>query len=539
TLSAASTRTITVEVSTVDQTATAGTDFTGITNQLVTFTPGQTVQTVEVSIIGDTAIEQEEFFEVVLTNASNASILDGIGQGNIQDNDNPGPTSTIGVNFQGTDSTQIGFTPPDTMGAVGPDHIVELLNGRFAVYDKLTGAEITSSNSDQFVTANGGVIPAGQSVFDPRIVYDQDSGRWFAAFIDALTPANTIYVMVSTSSDPTMPWQTVQFIGDTVASNRFNDYETLSVDADGVYLGTNNFVNNGGFDVSLYSIPKADLLAATPTIANLSRFENLNAGMFGSTPQPALDFGPSDGVAAFFSASGSGRITRTDISGATGPGAVLGTPIDITVPAYTGAPPGDQPGGVTPLENVSPRFGGNVVEVGSSFWMTHAVLDMGTGNSAVRWYEIDENTNALLQTGTIVDPALDFLDPSIAVNDTGSVVIGYTGTGPAQSPSSYASIGQTTAGVTTFTPPTLLQQGTGTYVAAGGRNRWGDYSATVLDPANPAAFWTFQQLTIGNNDFAVQITNVNIGAPPPPTPMPPPATTGVGYTIDGGDGNDN
>lgn len=537
TLSEPTAKIVTVEFSTVNQTASAGNDFVGINNQIVTFAPGETVQNVDVSIIGDTVIESEEFFRVTLSNPINASIFDGLGQGNIQDNDNPGPNSQIGLNFQGTDSTQLPFTPPDTMGAVGPNHIVELLNGRFAVYDKATGTELTSSTLDQFVTANGGVIPPLGFTFDPRVVFDPTSDRWFAAVIDANTPANNIYVLVSTSNDPTQPWQAVQFVGDTIGNNRFNDYETLAVDADGVYLATNNF-GATTFDVSLYSIPKADLLAATPTIANLTRFENLNAGTFGDTLQPALDFGPSDGVAAVFSTGGSGTLFRTDISGAGGAMATIGAPISITVPPYSAAPPGDQPSGTPPLENVSPRIVGNVKEVGTSFWLTHAVLDSATGNSAARWYEIDESTNQVIQVGTISDPNLDFLDPTIAVNNAGDVVIGYTGTGLFQSPSSYASIGQTVNGVTTFNQPLLLQQGTGTYFA-GARNRWGDYSATVVDPSDPKTFWTFQELTIGGNEFAVQITEIKIGdPPPPPVPGPPILVVDLGDTMRGGSGND-
>ena len=50
-----------------------------------------------------------------------------------------------------------------------------------------------------------------------------------------------------------------------VPSYRFGDYVTMGLDADGVYLATNNFGGPTGFDVSIYSIPKADLLLPTPT----------------------------------------------------------------------------------------------------------------------------------------------------------------------------------------------------------------------------------------------------------------------------------
>ena len=68
------------------------------------------------------------------------------------------------------------FIPPDTDGAVGPNHIVELINGAYAVYNKSgTGkpAPVTSLGLDAFWKA-AGVTPSGSfpTTFDPRVVYD-------------------------------------------------------------------------------------------------------------------------------------------------------------------------------------------------------------------------------------------------------------------------------------------------------------------------------------------------------------------------------
>src|SRR5204863_10040296 len=41
----------------------------------------------------------------------------------------------------GTDSSAL---PADTTGVIGPNHFVELLNGRFAVYDRNTGQRVLS-----------------------------------------------------------------------------------------------------------------------------------------------------------------------------------------------------------------------------------------------------------------------------------------------------------------------------------------------------------------------------------------------------------
>jgi hypothetical protein len=156
------------------------------------------------------------------------------------------------------------------------------------------------------------------------------------------------------------------------------------------------------------------------------------------------------------------------------------------------------------IENVAPRFVGNVFELGASLWAVHAVQGSGT-NSALRWYEIDETANSVLQTALVNDANRDFHEPSIAVNDREDVVIGYTCSGPALAASVCVSVGATTGGVTTFENPAVLVTGGGPYyrdfctpsptVNCAERNRWGDYSATVIDPTNPCAFFTFQEYT--------------------------------------------
>ena len=80
---------VTVQVDTADGTATAGSDYTAIVGQTVTFPPGAATQTVNVSLNGDTAIEANETFFVNLSNATNANITDNQGLGTITNDDVP------------------------------------------------------------------------------------------------------------------------------------------------------------------------------------------------------------------------------------------------------------------------------------------------------------------------------------------------------------------------------------------------------------------------------------------------------------------
>src|SRR5262249_20170392 len=106
----------------------------------------------------------------------------------------------------------------------------------------------------------------------------------------------------------------------------------------------------------------------------------------------------------------------------------------ITVPTYWNNQNGHEPDGTRAINSVEFRMGANnVYQVGNIIWAADSILtNSTTGPSAydaIRWYEIDETMNTVLQSGTISDPHHDYLFPSIAANAAGDVVIGFTDTG--------------------------------------------------------------------------------------------------------------
>jgi CSLREA domain-containing protein len=94
TLSNPSYQTITVDYATADGSATAPSDYTALSTTQLSFSPGQTSQTVTVQVKGDTTHEADETFFVNLTNPSNATIADNQGLGTIT-NDDPLPAISI------------------------------------------------------------------------------------------------------------------------------------------------------------------------------------------------------------------------------------------------------------------------------------------------------------------------------------------------------------------------------------------------------------------------------------------------------------
>jgi hypothetical protein len=415
---------------------------------------------------------------------------------------------TIGQNFTGSNVLESGFFPPNTMGAVGNDQFVELINGRYTVYSK-TGDRLRSSSLDQFWW-DAGVTDLTSFSFDPRIVFDPTSQRWFAASVDnqvQFGTGNRILLGVSKTANPLDGWQGFA-LNSSANQTLFADFTTLGLNADGVYLGANMFTGRGGTfqNLSLISVPKADLLASTPSVDRGTFFYNEPVTQRGFTVQPAVDFGPSTGRAALL--SGNGEIRRSSIlNGGTGQASLTGatllqTPLPIVTP-----PPATQPNGVG-IDTFDARFTGSVVKVGGSLWATQTVQDQG--RAAIRWYEIRETDNVILQTGTIGDPNHDYYYPSIAVNAFGQVVIGCNRSGSTEFISSYAIVGTTVNGQTTFAAPLLLKAGTSNYVQVdpANRNRWGDYSATTIDPQDPLSFWTIQAIATDRDIWTTQITQL-------------------------------
>jgi len=196
------------------------------------------------------------------------------------------------------------------------------------------------------------------------------------------------------------------------------------------------------------------------------------------------------------------------VFGAGHSGATLSIPVQITVSPYVCPFNSDmgfplfnptQPDGTRQLQANDPRFAAKVYSVGGVLYGVHNTEF--NDRIAIQWYRVDSASGALLEQGMISDSDLDLFFPSIAANPNGAVVIGCNGSSIDTFVSSFAYIGQTTGGVTTFGAPMLLQSGKVSYHDINElylssdpvpESRWGDYSATSVDPNDPAHIWTIQ-----------------------------------------------
>lgn len=108
TLSKSSGQVVTVDYRTGDGSALSGADYFPA-NGTLTFNRKETTKTIVVPIVGDTDFEQDETYAVTLSNASGATIDDGIGEGAILNDDVS--RFSLSVSKNGTGTGMVSSTP--------------------------------------------------------------------------------------------------------------------------------------------------------------------------------------------------------------------------------------------------------------------------------------------------------------------------------------------------------------------------------------------------------------------------------------------
>ncbi|MDT0622607.1 BspA family leucine-rich repeat surface protein [Croceitalea vernalis] len=109
-LSAATTQTITVDYSTIDDTAVAPEDYTAVSTTILTFSPGEINKTITVDINPDSDFELDEMFTIVLEDPVNATIAVNEGTGTIENDDVEGCSapSNVALNKPSSQSSTYG-----------------------------------------------------------------------------------------------------------------------------------------------------------------------------------------------------------------------------------------------------------------------------------------------------------------------------------------------------------------------------------------------------------------------------------------------
>jgi hypothetical protein len=451
--------------------------------------------------------------------------------GNGADDIGEAPASTSGsspkpVSVNCTMNVSTGSAPSDVHGAATPSNIIEVTNRDIMIRNKNTCALVSSMSLKTFFS--GFNLPAAESLFDPRVVYDRLAGRCIL-IVDSRNSGNTdqfLYVASSRDSSCTT-WRRIRFVLSRVSpahlfckgsAANFYDYPNLGYNNTRAVVTSNNFTSaTGSFtQATLLSIDKAALHGTATVFARCFRGGSLPFSM-----APAIQGDFNSSMFILSTGAGSGftmrRLRLTPSGSGSGMADTLTSLSSILIPGWSAPPDAAQPNGQK-LDTLDGRLQSASKQIGSVLWNVHTINL--SGRARVRLYKVSTSgtsvlfsrTFATLQTGC--SSADHVFNPSI---DTNSALAGSLAFITASRTCTSAGVGNaahlifrgpnsSTSGwvfsliATSPNQFTILGGSAGTKACNTtgtgfrGSCRWGDYSSTQIDPSATTDAWGFNQL---------------------------------------------
>lgn len=420
-----------------------------------------------------------------------------------------GSTPAVDLDFEGIGNVDA-VLPPDTEGAVGPNHYVQVVNSAFAIYDKagvlLQGPVDTNTLWNGF----GGPCQTDDSG-DAIFLYDQQADRFVLSQFAVSSNHQSVCFAVSQTPDPTGAYYLYE-----VVTPRFPDYYKV-----GVWPEANNnayfFGTNSGFagQYDVFALDRENMLtgAAARPVQFFQSFDNLMmpADVDGASGPPAGSPGVfytfRDGGEPYFGSPPTDSLDLWEFD------------VDWVNPAnstFTLAQSFTPAGGLAEFNwTVCGFFVSNCIPQpnttqgidSASWWPMQRLVYRNFGSyealagawtvnasaagirAAPRWFEL-RNTGggwSIYQQGTHSPDAIHRWMPSVAMDGSGNLAIGYSRGDGANYPSIYYATRDATDPLGTLGAEALLHAGAGsqTHSAA----RWGDYSSMEVDPADDCTFW--------------------------------------------------
>ncbi len=414
--------------------------------------------------------------------------------------------------------------PPDSEGAVGPHHLMEALNSQVVIQDR-SGNVLSAITNWTFWSALGVT-----ESFDAHILYDPYAQRWiFSSAAGEMSSNAAILIGVSQTSDPTAGWNIYKInLGSSV---NWVDYPTLGFNKNWIVVQANIFTVAGNNFVNsmIWAFDKADLYAG-----GTGKYTVLTPTS-GYTQVPATTLDPNLSTMYLLeqSSSGAGELRVDTI---TGP---VGSEVLTSGVAYPTGPSAWQ--AFSPVANFAPQLGSSeniqtedgriqsCVYRNGSLWASHTVYLPATGTptrTAAQWWQINMSASAfgqVQQFGRIDDPSAAnfYAYPSLAVNQYGDMMLGYTHFGTGIYASAAYSIHLASDPPNTMGSEVILKAGEASYFKdfGTGENRWGDFTATVVDPVDDTSMWTIQEYAGQSNMWGTWWGSITPGASAA-TPMP-------------------
>lgn len=151
----------------------------------------------------------------------------------------PGPTKT----FQGEflSGTNI---PPDTMGAVGVNHVVNVTNNQMRITDR-NGVQLQRMTLNAFWAGTTIKGTAVTSTFDPKVLYDRFNDRFMMISSAGAQSVNSgALFAVTLTGDPTGTWYRITTEADptsTASGGLWIDYPSIGINKNWIVINYNTF----------------------------------------------------------------------------------------------------------------------------------------------------------------------------------------------------------------------------------------------------------------------------------------------------------
>ena len=413
---------------------------------------------------------------------------------------NLGPSSlapAADVAFDSLDYTECcgggGNVPPDPELAVGPNHVIAVVNVAFEIYDKNGNSLAGPTTFSSFMAEN----PSCSGVFDPNAIYDEEADR-FILGIDA--DGIGYCAAVSQTGDPTGAWYVYFF----PTGSSFFDYPHAGVGRDAIYMGANifNCIIFCSFSESrVWAFDKQAMYNGQS-----ASYVSQGLPVSEDTPQPLHLHGynqgtwPNSGPHYFF--------TETDYNGATysvwswnDPFGANSLTIENTVnlASYTGVSAGlpiDVPQGGSTAKIQANDFRPQDFEYRNGYGWSVQTIACNPGSRTVdciRWAQIDLGSATIIDAGVYASEGDYRFFGDLAVNHCDDMVVGYTKSSRTLYPAIWYTGRQSEDAPGTLQAEAQLKAGEITYTAFDGSpHRWGDYTGMTIDP-NGETFWYLGQ----------------------------------------------
>ena len=405
------------------------------------------------------------------------------------------PPGVSTASFEGLDNDDNGaltgtiVRPPDPQGAVGPNHFFEMVNISGRIYSR-TGGTI-----DSFSLADFFGVPAGWSNFDPKIIYDALSDRWFASYVSLRSgPARgRLHLAISQTSDPTGAWN----VYNKQYNNVFPDYAGIGVSSDKFTISSNIFDINAPLynGVETVVIEKADVMAgvAGPDVGLFVFGPDINR----FTVRPAHSLEPvNDQYLVTRSRTSATTLTVIRVTGTPDGGDVTeASATDLTIISQT-APPNSVTAGGGAIDSGDQR-------ILDAMWREGSLWASASANCRPQGDSVDRSCAHLIEVDTTTPtPSLAqdimfgasgeyFSWPAVRTDASGDVYVSLTHTNSSIFAEARAAGRLAIEDPDTMSGSTLLRAGEAVHTS----DRWGDYLAAAVDPNFPECVWMVGQYT--------------------------------------------